>query len=362
MADDKSDLPPEIIEFILSKLSVKSLLRFKSVSKSWSTMISDPVFVQNQIQKSKESNSHKLFLSGSITSSSIRFSAFKLEDNKFQTLPVVTEAPFGCISVLCFCDDILLLIDSTHQRLVLWNPSTRTAEKLWHKKSCRYAAFGLCRDPNTGDFKVVVVAPYYYSVYSCTNKSWITMTKEYEIENAGLGLKDSHPRGVCVNGASYWVWSFEYVTRIMYYDPRDDKLKMMDTPENTDDTRFIFLVNLRGSLCVYCDFRGLDKNTIRIWEKENGIDNNSWKELISVKYDRVSMYSVLQPLCFIQNKIVFRKDCEKLVIYNPCEKRFEEFDKDSQLLDVAAVPIQYVESLYFPIEKSKPTTKRKCLQ
>ncbi|EYU29053.1 hypothetical protein MIMGU_mgv1a019646mg, partial [Erythranthe guttata] len=167
MADKKSNFPPEIVEIILSNLSVKSLYRFKSVSKSWNTIITDPVFIQNHIQKSKHSTSHNLFLHRAMSStSSIRFSVVKFDGEKFQTLPVVIEAPFGCGLVLCFCDGILLLTNHSYQRLVLWNPSTRTAEKLWHRKGCSKAAFGLCRDPNTDEFKVVVADWYHYSVYS----------------------------------------------------------------------------------------------------------------------------------------------------------------------------------------------------
>ncbi|EYU32639.1 hypothetical protein MIMGU_mgv1a020975mg [Erythranthe guttata] len=305
MADNKSHLPPEIIEIILSKLSsVKSLLRFKSVSKSWNTIITDPVFVQNHIQKSKESNSQNLFLCRVRSSSPIRFSVVEFDDDeKFQTLPVVIEAPFGCGLVLCFCDGILLLTNRACMKFVLWNPSTRTAEKLWHRNCCRKAAFGLCRDPNTDDFKVVVADWYDYSVYSCKNKSWIAMKREYEVEYTGLGLnpmKNNTPKGVCVDGATYWFWSDMY---------------------------------------------------------ENGIDNNSWKELITVEYN-MSNSSLFQ-LCSVGNKILFRVTDDELIIYNPCEKRLEESEDYKLLFRGGVVPVPYMESMYFPIEKPNRKWKRK---
>ncbi|XP_012843127.1 PREDICTED: putative F-box protein At3g51171 [Erythranthe guttata] len=297
MADDKSDLPPEIIEIILSKLSVKSLLRFKSVSKSWNTMITDPVFVQNHVKKSTESNSHNLILCRASQTSPIQFSVVKLEDKKFQTLPVAIEAPFSC----------------------------------W----------------------MVVVADWdYYSVYSCKNKSWITMKEEYEIEGYGEGLVDSRRAVVCVDGASYWVWNNRKIT---YYDPRDDKFKMLQKPEKLEDCEQIYLANLRSSLCVYCYFYAADK--VQFWTKENGIDSNSWKELMTVQCDK---FLYLQPLYFfVENKIVFRVDFKRLVIYSPSEKRFEEFEDDTRLLCIGMVPVPYIESFYFPIEKPKPKRKWK---
>ncbi|EYU18259.1 hypothetical protein MIMGU_mgv1a025200mg, partial [Erythranthe guttata] len=55
-----SNIPEEIIEIILLKLpSIKSLVRFKAVSKSWNTIISDPLFIQNHLHSSN--NSHLLF-------------------------------------------------------------------------------------------------------------------------------------------------------------------------------------------------------------------------------------------------------------------------------------------------------------
>ncbi|EYU29052.1 hypothetical protein MIMGU_mgv1a025814mg [Erythranthe guttata] len=316
MADNKSHLPPEIVEIILSNLSVKSLYRFKSVSKSWNTIITDPVFIQNHIQKSKHSTSHNLFLTRAMSStSSIRFSVVEFDDEKFQTLPVVIEAPFGCGLVLCFCDGILLLTSRSYQRLVLWNPSTRTAEKLWHRKGCSKASFGLCRDPNTDDFKVVVADWYHYSVYSCKKKSWIMMKKEYEIEYTGLGFnpRNTSPKGVCVDGVSYWVWSRPTVTKIVYYDPRDDKFKFLHLPENVDGCKIIHLVNVRGSLCMYCNFY-----KVRIYTKENGVDNNSWNELIMVEYKMPIWLSL--KLCSVGNKIVFHENHDRLIIYNPWEK------------------------------------------
>ncbi|KAL7124219.1 hypothetical protein ABFS83_14G033800 [Erythranthe nasuta] len=351
MADDKSDLPPEIIEIILSKLSVKSLLRFKSVSKSWNTMITDPVFVQNHIRRSKYSNSTNLVLCLTYETSPFQFSMVKLEDKKFQTLPVEIEAPFGCESVLCFCEGMILLTCGTRQRLVLWNPSTRTAEKLWHRFCCSDAAFGLCRDPNTDDFKVVVADWYYYSVYSCKKQSWITMKEEYEIEGYGEGLVDSRSAGLCVDGASYWVWKRR---KIIYYDPRDDKFKMLQKPEKLEDCKRIFLVNLRSSLCVYGYFCAATK--VQIWTKENGIDSNSWKELMTVQCD---MLEYLRPLFFVENKIVLEVYHRILVSYSPSEKKFETIEGDTQLLLLEMAPVPYIESFYFPIEEPKPKRKRK---
>jgi len=43
-------LPDELITQILLRLPVKSLIRFKSVSKSWCSLISNPSFAKSQFQ------------------------------------------------------------------------------------------------------------------------------------------------------------------------------------------------------------------------------------------------------------------------------------------------------------------------
>ncbi|KAL2932305.1 hypothetical protein RDABS01_037715, partial [Bienertia sinuspersici] len=48
------DLPEELMREILSRVSVKSLIRFKCVSKSWCNLINSKDFVELQLNKSKE--------------------------------------------------------------------------------------------------------------------------------------------------------------------------------------------------------------------------------------------------------------------------------------------------------------------
>ncbi|PHT66898.1 hypothetical protein T459_31323 [Capsicum annuum] len=58
-------LPEEIIVEILSKLPVKSLLKFRRVSKSWLTLISSPGFIETHLRSSanhKDYNNHRVIL------------------------------------------------------------------------------------------------------------------------------------------------------------------------------------------------------------------------------------------------------------------------------------------------------------
>ncbi|KAJ8568689.1 hypothetical protein K7X08_028222 [Anisodus acutangulus] len=59
-------LPSELITEILLRVPVKSLLKFRSVSKSWLALISSPQFVKTHLSQSvnnKENTHHRLMLS-----------------------------------------------------------------------------------------------------------------------------------------------------------------------------------------------------------------------------------------------------------------------------------------------------------
>ncbi|PON70370.1 F-box domain containing protein [Parasponia andersonii] len=56
MAKFRQDLPEEIVEEILIRLSPESLTRFKRVCKSWYALIKDPAFINKQHRLSLGAN------------------------------------------------------------------------------------------------------------------------------------------------------------------------------------------------------------------------------------------------------------------------------------------------------------------
>ncbi|EYU40589.1 hypothetical protein MIMGU_mgv1a018709mg [Erythranthe guttata] len=298
MAENHSEqvstyLPLHVIEIILLNLPAKSLLRFKAVSKSWNTMISDPVFVRNHLHQSKASNSQNLFLCDfTFNYNSGKFCLVKIDEDRTLRSLDVLKSPRGFnMRVLCYCDGVLLFTsdDETPSgvEFVLWNPSTRTQTifrlpfELNTDDKCYGLCnwYGLCHDPIIGDFKVVVICSNHYAVYSCKNKAW-TMKKEFG-DTFGVAY---HP-GVFVDGVVYWLKmeKDERRYKLTYFDPKDDEFKM------ANDEHGIFkvqrptynMIDFGGRLCVYSYKQG-DK-VVHIWIKEKGVDNNSWKELITVE-------------------------------------------------------------------------------
>ncbi|EYU40590.1 hypothetical protein MIMGU_mgv1a024301mg [Erythranthe guttata] len=361
-----SFLPLEIIETILLNLPVESLLRFKTVSKSWNTMISDPAFVENQLHRSKTSSSRNLLLGelGFSHYNSEDYSLVKIDkDRKLQTLQL-SEYPPGSNVVLSYCDGVLLLTNDrqTCMDFVLWNPSTGTHATFqfpYEVNPRSQKIYGLCHDPRTGGFKVVVVVCLkYYTVYSCKNNSW-TRKKEFG-DTSFLVVYDPH---IFVDGVFYLLLMDPGIYLITYFDPVDDEFKILRKPEIVVDHLWIYMADLKGRLCVYCNANDGRGNAIRIWIKGEGVGNNYWEELITI--ENVPTYIwFFKPLCFVENKILIQLYSSRLVLYNPSEKTFEKFDIERSSVYCEYFP--YLDSLidpgaFFPAQEKEEVVIEKLI-
>ncbi|PHU28102.1 hypothetical protein BC332_00195 [Capsicum chinense] len=138
-ADSMCIMPPEIIIEILSRLPVKSLLKFKSVLKSWLALICSPEFIDTHLSLSanKEEMLYLLVLNdlkfgdkwcyrdvhvASLFNNSVTEAVdlgYPIEDDSFQ------------LRIERCCNGFLLL--SAHESikyLVLWNPTIRKHKNL----------------------------------------------------------------------------------------------------------------------------------------------------------------------------------------------------------------------------------------
>ncbi|XP_012853650.1 PREDICTED: F-box/kelch-repeat protein At3g06240-like [Erythranthe guttata] len=347
-SSSSTNIPPEIIEIILSKLSsVKSLLRFKAVSKSWNTLISDPVFIQNHLQSSNNSPNNNLFISSYTRGSDSRgFPLADFEVRKSDAGKISEEnIPNGYNSILCECNGVLLL--GNHVKYALWNPSIRCEMFLIYKYEFHedyIVDCGICYDQITGDFKVVFIFPTKYAIYSSNNNSLTKKnlgTNYHTIDGTGSGL------GIFVDGATYWILSDDTISiHLVYFDPRTDEIKRLQKPEQrqSDDDKFqlMNIASLRGRLCLY--FYNKEERIAQIWMKEKGIDK--WKEFITF-HNFEAPYKLSRPICLVENKVVIQVEENIYVYYNTStdksvNKEFVHIYGDRRKL------VPYRNSLYFP--------------
>uniref|UniRef100_A0A0V0HE80 Putative ovule protein n=1 Tax=Solanum chacoense TaxID=4108 RepID=A0A0V0HE80_SOLCH len=153
-----------IMREILSWLPVKSLLRFKCVSKSWD-ITRDPYFRMKH-QSRHEVNSqrflllrakfdiytqyfHDLYSTSSLSS---------LDD--VQRIDYLSSRCYSSMDILCgSCDGLVLIrVLINPEYLLLWNPSTRESVHIpFPIFGLKNSTFGFGYDPTTHDYKILAI-------------------------------------------------------------------------------------------------------------------------------------------------------------------------------------------------------------
>jgi len=196
-------LPDELIALILSFLTVKIITKFRCVSKSWNTLISDPIVTQMHLQKSSlnpqlitkytELNTIVVSLRSLLKNPSISVAI----DTFRCPIRGLGKVVSSCNGLLCLRFKSVLITTHTEYQFYVWNPATRTiSEKLGlvcDKKPLVDTSlvdtfkFNFGCDYLTGIYKVV-------ALYTKRNK-------DREIENEGLWVSKVKVFNL---GDNYW--------------------------------------------------------------------------------------------------------------------------------------------------------------
>ncbi|KAK8503640.1 hypothetical protein V6N11_030733 [Hibiscus sabdariffa] len=157
-------IPVEVIVEILKRLPVKSLVRFRSVCKTWNTLISPPSFISTHLQASLSNNTPFLLLSHWENCKKDYFLHY--DNDGFDEFKQLQFPVFGCAS-----DSHSLVLGSANgliclhfwpgdvSKFFLWNPSIRKYISLsWPRISNDvHINFGFGFDSITNDYKLVII-------------------------------------------------------------------------------------------------------------------------------------------------------------------------------------------------------------
>ncbi|KAG5554847.1 hypothetical protein RHGRI_012417 [Rhododendron griersonianum] len=139
-------LPDEIIFNILSRLRVKPLCRFRSVSKPWLALITDPHFIKSHInhQSPKLMLAHRSYCYG-----------YTLDYQAPRPAKTTFALPYKPVIKILGSHNGILLVRAG-RTLRLWNPSIRMFRKFSPPDNPSGSTFyGLGYDSASDDFKVV---------------------------------------------------------------------------------------------------------------------------------------------------------------------------------------------------------------
>ena len=305
----------DIVYDILSRMPVKSLIRFRCVSKSFDSTITDPKFIATHLNQAISlSNNNNITHNGyllytpHLSSPDIEEELHTVVHNTDHTPTEVHavvyntdhsltevssfEIPYvlGGTNIVAFCNGLFCLTNNSEnnladQSLYLWNPSIRMFKMVPTQFPDRLpvsrVTFGFAHQNN--DFKILRLVCFASGgaeaqVYTLSTNSW----KKYEISLEFLNGLSIHYicSSPCLffNGALHSMAYDNNQEFILSFDVDDGRVRGIMPPQNYVSGCSEFLAVFKGSLAliVFTDEVIGENDVCDIWVmKEYGV-SESW--------------------------------------------------------------------------------------
>lgn len=346
-----------LIAEILCCLPVKTLLRFRCVSKPWCSLIDSTRFVKSHLKRSIECKTN----TGVIISGHIMYSvpvdvgsldnATAIEiDEPSKTLLRGTRVVDSCNGLHC--------LFNLEGDMFLWNPATRKSRKLPtvpadFRRPLKFGWFSFCgfgSDAVNDDYKILrILRPddqnlsgYKVTVYSLKTNSWKLL------QNICSHIQLIGAWGMFMEGALHWITvktsGLEICPSILAFDLGAENYREVPMPHKIGEE--MSLVIFAESLCIL-EYH-LDIH-IDVWVMNDYGVGNSWCKLFSVEQPKVSRSCIsLRPITYSrsQTDVLIIVDNKKLMWYNLERKEFKTV-KIANTPDVFDIEI-FTESLVPP--------------
>ncbi|XP_074272289.1 F-box protein CPR1-like [Silene latifolia] len=263
-------LLPEIIAEILSRLPVKSLCRFKSVSKPWNSLINSPNFIKLHISKTLISeNNHK---NPNLIFCSVSFSTAAIAAHfRFTELhhPLLNFPDCDIVKILGSCNGVVCISPASRAYACLYNPTIGTHHLLpptpsrfpepnrkpmprnpYPKPEEHILIYGFGYDSVSDDYKLLRILEYSKNsvfvgseicLYSLKNNSWKFVVDDKYVNSAGLQFCN----GTLFNESLHFV-QHDSETRpfIRCFNLRTETFSVMELPK-VDENYYKFCFVMR---------------------------------------------------------------------------------------------------------------------
>ena len=338
-------LPDEVLLEILQRLSVKSVIQLRCVSKSWNSLITSSALINSHLARSLSlpSKSNNLIVRYRIDRPYVEHYKSIHDDNASFDQIQQLEIPVKCLHINHF-----ILIGSINglfslyelDRFILWNPSIGKSITLpkpcikTHDFGICYPAFGF--DPRTNDYKVVRIVVQCVLMYKGPKQTLVEIYSlnegSWRITSAGasypLGINFNYWRrpAASLNGVVHFAANVKgsaFSPLVLSFDLGDEVFRMIPVPDSTfkeDDD--VHTTVIAGSLTLLCHDPAMHtfNNHCSIWMmKEYGIVD-SWTKLCSVDLNR----EIIRVLGLRKNGHIF------VVAKLPCDWELSSYDLESQ--------------------------------
>nr|XP_017240179.1 PREDICTED: putative F-box protein At4g09190 [Daucus carota subsp. sativus] len=290
--------PQDLIFEILSYLPVKSLLRFRSVCKSWLSIISDQQFINAHLTNSQKKPAplildkyfHRVYQLDT------------LEESVRLKLP--SKGRFDCISS---CSGLVCLADSDFHNNVmyLWNPATKQLKKLLTVRRRRedqevlLSDFVFGYDSTCNDYKLLRLTRVSYTnsfdelilaeLYSSKTENFKEINVPENLKNIAFGTNEK-----CVLDLKTGVLYFEGFDELISFDMDKEVFGVYPYPfpDHVQHSKSNVL-DFEGSAAMV--FEAVDGSVLSLWTLDNVCDDKvAWTKKFNfeadVKIDWVCLY------------------------------------------------------------------------
>ncbi|KAL3627523.1 hypothetical protein CASFOL_028886 [Castilleja foliolosa] len=289
MAAANAELPEELIAVILSKLPVKSLLQFKSVCKSWYSLIKSPYFIDIHLNNS---SNHKCIMIRRCIEAQIQYFPRTLSFHSHETLAdgIQMNTPFfpnsfGFYNFSGPCNGLICMTKNNDQILII-NPATREFRSLFVPQNSYHfdtVAFGF--DPNSGEYKVVMIGLHYDQrcVSTFDEHLYYGTSPKYQ---TGIVFPDPFnysQKSITLNGAFHWMPVSAYRNvRILSFRISDEVIEPIPLPgfyswEHDNHVGELFVLNKSLALIFYYLYECYEISVMN----EYGV-KDSWAKLVKL--------------------------------------------------------------------------------
>ncbi|CAN1288838.1 F-box protein At3g07870 [Linum perenne] len=307
-------LPSEIIQDILSRLPITSLVQFRCVCSSWRALAADPHLTNLSLSRHAGASSSSSAATNLEDPCLILHCDFPIRnqlyfadlaadgEEKYRLRRI--QAPFWStmpeFDIIGSCNGLLCLSDSLYgDALYVYNPFSGKFLEL--PKSSRYAdqevVFGFGFHPTTKEYKVIKIVYYRNggssrpgyprsrrTVFPLSEVQILTLgTPEWRIQDKISHQLIRRPGEALVNGRLHWVTRprrYNPVRRLISFDLGDEQFREVAKPESGGLSRCNFnLVALKSCLgaAVYCNYGRLE-----IWVMKEYNVKESWVKEYSI--------------------------------------------------------------------------------
>ncbi|KAK9070119.1 hypothetical protein SSX86_010519 [Deinandra increscens subsp. villosa] len=283
-----NDLCEEIIIEIFSRLPTKSLLRFRTVSKSLYALIGSPRFIRSHALRSPKRYAITHEVRHQEHARSLNMYTIHSESQLSSYAGITPiKYPFGNnrTHIMGSCDGVLCVYDWTMKAFHLWNPSIRRKVTVHELPSSDddVLAFGFFLDPVTHDYKILKMNEACTTVYAMKTRSW----SEIAPPTPPIGAVTSFQ---CLfDGSLHWAAGRrtddrDYCYFILRLDLRSAVFSTVELPERCREPRHVTVI--KGCLAVICTesyIHGIFDSFVWVKNTKTGADG-SWS--VAFKVDR----------------------------------------------------------------------------